>query len=681
MTSPFLPYFPPHLTFHYPTALYDGAAETIRLQNCNAASASSKNHQGQHAYDLKGSDISLYAREEVNFGRSPECNYMIVNTLVSKHHFRIYSIVYEDTSSDELASDTDTHEPLIFCEDLESRNGTFVNGNLIGKFGNERIGYLLSNDDVIEIRPHWTFRFMQRGTQAPLPLPWRAQAKYFASSYKISERSIGSGCTGTVYLAKDLSTSKQLACKIINRSLALEAFLPSAVSAADPEGVPGASVRSSKVMREIEILSQLSHPNVINLKQTFISDCTIYMFLELATAGDLFSYLETHDGFLDDAHSRAVTRQIAIAVDYIHSKGIAHRDIKPENILVTRRDIGHRVVLTDFGFAIKVDHRASRMKSKLGTTYYSAPEIMTVEETEEGYTIAADMYSLGVVTLCTLVGSHILPTNGLPSPISTGIQEHFNACRDDSAESLWGGLSSLAKSYICGLLHSDPVKRYDSRAALAHSWYTHPRGHDPEEAENLYKRSIKFWQPREPKVDGIKYLPNYMPDHAGTGSQKHSMKLRYASSSPYFNMRRHNEQKTPSHREHVLAVLAEHGSQFISDNLTDREKSKTVADSTRLKTDAQPTSKIVRANDLFGAEHNILPSRTSNLQRLAEGLSKRPMPLVPETGEPSTSNKRPRTPSCNLQDSPIAKRTITHGTDMGTARQLKKGYGRTAKSA
>ncbi|RDW70128.1 hypothetical protein BP5796_08525 [Coleophoma crateriformis] len=652
----------------------------MRLQNCNAASAGSKNHQNQYAYDLKDSHISLYASEEVSFGRSRECNYMIDDTLVSKHHFRIYSIVYEDTSSDDLASDTDTHEPLIFCEDLESRNGTFVNGNLIGKFGNERIGYLLSNGDVIEIRPHWTFRFIQQGPQAPLPLPWRAQAKYFANSYKISKRSIGSGCTGTVYLAKDLSTSKQLACKIINRSLALEAFLPSNISAADPEVAPGASVRSRKVMREIEILSQLSHPNVIDLKQTFISDCTIYMFLELAAAGDLFSYLETHDGFLDDAHSRAVTRQIAIAVDYIHSKGIAHRDIKPENILVTRRDIGHRVVLTDFGFAIKVDNRASRMKSKLGTTYYSAPEIMTVEETEEGYTMAADMYSLGVVTLCTLVGSHILPKNGIPSPISTGIQEHFNVCRDDSAESLWKNLSSLAKSYICGLLYSDPVKRYDSRAALAHSWYTHPRGHDPEEAENLYKRSIKFWQPREPKVDDIKDLPDYMPGHAGTVSQKHSMKLRDASSSPYFNIRRHIEQKTPSQREHVLAVLAEQGSLFMSDNLADREKSKTFADSTRLKTVAQPPIRAVSGNDLFGTEHNTLPSGTSNPQRLAEGVPK-PMALVQETGELSISNKRPRTPSWNLQDLLITKRTITHGTDMGTSRQLEKGKRRTAKSA
>lgn len=97
------------------------------------------------------------------------------------------------------------------------------------------------------------------------------------------------------------------------------------------------------------------------------------MFLELAAGGDLFSYMEMHDGFLDDAHSRVITRQVAIAVNFIHSKGIVHRDIKPENILVTRRDIGHRVVLTDFGFATKVVHKSSRMKSKLGTMYYSAP--------------------------------------------------------------------------------------------------------------------------------------------------------------------------------------------------------------------------------------------------------------------------------------------------------------------
>ena len=98
-----------------------------------------------------------------------------------------------------------------------------------------------------------------------------------------------------------------------------------------------------------------------------------YMFTALAAGGDLFSYLVAQGDQLDDWNSRVITRQIALAMTYIHSKGIAHRDIKPENILVTQTDFGGRVVLTDFGFANHVNARTGRMMSRVGTRGYIAP--------------------------------------------------------------------------------------------------------------------------------------------------------------------------------------------------------------------------------------------------------------------------------------------------------------------
>ena len=98
-----------------------------------------------------------------------------------------------------------------------------------------------------------------------------------------------------------------------------------------------------------------------------------YMFMELAAGGDLFSYLELYGGLLEDHHSRVITRQIALAIEFIHSKGIAHRDIKPENILVAHKDIGHRVILTDFGLATTINMKTGRMLSKVGTANYIAP--------------------------------------------------------------------------------------------------------------------------------------------------------------------------------------------------------------------------------------------------------------------------------------------------------------------
>ena len=80
-------------------------------------------------------------------------HYLIPDPRVSKQHFRIYSIIYEEGQT--------ALSPLVYCEDLESSNGTYVNGVLIGIICQERRGFLLNDGDIIEIRPSWKFQFHQ----------------------------------------------------------------------------------------------------------------------------------------------------------------------------------------------------------------------------------------------------------------------------------------------------------------------------------------------------------------------------------------------------------------------------------------------------------------------------------------------------------------------------------------
>lgn len=98
-----------------------------------------------------------------------------------------------------------------------------------------------------------------------------------------------------------------------------------------------------------------------------------YMITELAPGGDLFSYLESYGGRLDDWHARVISRQVALAIEHLHSKRIAHRDIKPENVLITQTYFGGRVILTDFGFANFADVKTGRLESLLGTSGFVAP--------------------------------------------------------------------------------------------------------------------------------------------------------------------------------------------------------------------------------------------------------------------------------------------------------------------
>jgi FHA domain len=114
-------------------------------------------------------EIALYPGEDIRIGRESHLepstsrmtfkNYVIHDDRVSKKHFRVYSIIYEQKKS----HDTQTPElpPLVYCEDLESSNGTYVNGHLIGIIGKEKVPRLLCDGDVIEIRPSWKFTFHQ----------------------------------------------------------------------------------------------------------------------------------------------------------------------------------------------------------------------------------------------------------------------------------------------------------------------------------------------------------------------------------------------------------------------------------------------------------------------------------------------------------------------------------------
>lgn len=98
-----------------------------------------------------------------------------------------------------------------------------------------------------------------------------------------------------------------------------------------------------------------------------------YLFQELVTGGDLFSFIEYKGGRLHDVEAAVVVRQILLALEYLHDRNIVHRDLKPDNILMTSLADGCRVILTDFGCARYVKPRAARMSTILGTFEYCAP--------------------------------------------------------------------------------------------------------------------------------------------------------------------------------------------------------------------------------------------------------------------------------------------------------------------
>lgn len=107
-----------------------------------------------------------------------------------------------------------------------------------------------------------------------------------------------------------------------------------------------------------------------------VTDVPSYIFQDLITGGDLFSFLERKNGKLSDVEAAVIVRQILIALEYLHDQNIVHRDLKPENILMTSLANGCRVVLTDFGHAKKIDNDRTRMTTMAGTEQYIAPLVL-----------------------------------------------------------------------------------------------------------------------------------------------------------------------------------------------------------------------------------------------------------------------------------------------------------------
>ncbi len=91
------------------------------------------------------------------------------------------------------------------------------------------------------------------------------------------------------------------------------------------------------------------------------------------------SHIERHDWRVDPDECCLIVYQILKAVSYLHQSGISHRDIKPENILMSSTFPGARVILTDFGGAIKVNldskQVSKRMLTMTGTRHYVAPYV------------------------------------------------------------------------------------------------------------------------------------------------------------------------------------------------------------------------------------------------------------------------------------------------------------------
>ncbi|GJE89092.1 Pkinase-domain-containing protein [Phanerochaete sordida] len=258
-------------------------------------------------------------------------------------------------------------------------------------------------------------------------------------------RTLGEGEFGKVKLGLHMQWGEEVAVKLIRR------------------GNIDSTVRMSKIEREIEVLRTLKHPNIVRLYDVIETDKYIGIILEYASGGELFDHILAHR-YLREKDACKLFCQLISGVWYIHQKKIVHRDLKLENLLLDRN---RNVIITDFGFANRFEHRSDDlMQTSCGSPCYAAPELVISDGLYVGS--AVDIWSCGVILYAMLAG--YLPFDDDPAnPDGDNINLLYKYIVNTPL-SFPDYISEDARDLLSIMLVPDPVRRADLPSIMTHRW-------------------------------------------------------------------------------------------------------------------------------------------------------------------------------------------------------------------
>nr|XP_019587017.1 PREDICTED: serine/threonine-protein kinase Nek1 isoform X5 [Rhinolophus sinicus] len=190
---------------------------------------------------------------------------------------------------------------------------------------------------------------------------------------------IGEGSFGKAILVKSTEDGKQYVIKEINISKM-------------------SNKEREESRREVAVLANMKHPNIVQYRESFEENGSLYIVMDYCEGGDLFKRINAQKGILfqeDQILDWFV--QICLALKHVHDRKILHRDIKSQNIFLTKNGT---VQLGDFGIARVLNSTVELARTCIGTPYYLSPEICE----NKPYNNKSDIWALGCVLyeMCTL---------------------------------------------------------------------------------------------------------------------------------------------------------------------------------------------------------------------------------------------------------------------------------------
>ena len=255
-------------------------------------------------------------------------------------------------------------------------------------------------------------------------------------------RTLGEGGFAVVKLAKLKATGEAFALKLVDKARTAEATM----------------------REEIGVMAALGrHPHIVGLVETFETKGAWALVLDLATGGEVFDRI-CEEGPYSERSAAALVREVAEALDHVHSKSIAHCDLKPENLLLASKAADAPVRVCDFGLA---GFFGRRHAGRRGTVTYMAPEIFASKEFT--FDPGVDMWALGVILFVLLGGYHPFDPEGVADDKLVAYRVRAGEWSFDDDE-CWQHVSKEAKGVIRSLLSGDASRRPSAAALLQNPW-------------------------------------------------------------------------------------------------------------------------------------------------------------------------------------------------------------------
>jgi aurora kinase len=300
-------------------------------------------------------------------------------------------------------------------------------------------------------------------TQSPQPPPL-SSSPLTAHAFELGAR-LGRGKFGRVYLARHIETNYICALKVLSKATCI------------------AAREESLIRRELEVHRNLAHPYILRLLAWFHDTTSVYLVLEYAPGGSLFTLLSQQpDARFRERDAARFVAQVSAALAYLHAKHVLHRDLKPENVLL---GLDGQVKLADFGYSVRSSKGAR--KTICGTLDYLSPEVARLllhqlqlqvqqqaadapadtptpaEDETHRYTSAVDRWSLGILAYELLVGA---------PPFERESAGETRACiaAFEGRVAFPAHVSAGARDLICGLLRVRAETRMGFEDVLAHPW-------------------------------------------------------------------------------------------------------------------------------------------------------------------------------------------------------------------